>query len=215
MMFNNDIFFRNSLIASLAHAIMTNKYPDLSYEQSWDGMNLSLNNSEGVKGTITFTKECCVVAIRNDKSKKLLSGRKLQKALKKSPENVQKIAKEETLQYLLVEGRRGAEPCVSSVFWIDTLGMHLINGIVAKDIKAELKLLEGLMLSEENAIEYWKNYYEMDETSLELLMQLYEHKKDDFGTEITLTKEQQDIISEDAICEECKESLAELNIKLF
>ena len=215
MMFNNDIFFRNSLIASLAHAIMTDKYPDLSYEQSWDGRNFSLQNSNGIRGTITFEKDCCVIAIRNENAKKLLSGRKLQKALKKSPENVQKIAKEETLQYLLVEGRRGAEPCVSSVFWIDTLGMHLINGIVAKDIKAELKLLEGLMLSEENAIEYWKNYYEMDETSLELLMQLYEIKRDNFESEIALTKEQQIVISQDFICEECKESLAELNIILL
>ncbi|MBR5137076.1 MAG: hypothetical protein IKV30_03540 [Clostridia bacterium] len=215
MFFDNQIIFKNSLIASISHAIMTNKYPELSYEQSWDGMNLSLNNSEGVKGTITFTKECCVVAIRNDKSRKVLSGRKLQKALKKMPDHVQETATEETLQYLLVEGRKGKAPCVTSILWIDSEGIHLIKGLASKDIKAELQLLEGILLTDDKVTEYWKKYYEMDDAAVDLLMQLYEHKKDDFGAEITLTKEQQDIISEDAICEECKESLAELNIKLF
>lgn len=58
--------YKNSLTASVYYAVMTNVYPLLSYEQSWDGRNFSFQNSAGARGTITFTDAFCVGAIRNE-----------------------------------------------------------------------------------------------------------------------------------------------------
>ena len=59
----NNLFI-GSLIASITHAIMTNVYPDLSYEQSWESNHYSIQNSQGLRGTISFEQEYCWPQIR-------------------------------------------------------------------------------------------------------------------------------------------------------
>lgn len=83
----NDIYI-GCLIASISHAIMTNVYPELSYEQSWDGANYSIQNSSGMRGTITFENDFCVGAIRNEMSTSIVGGEYIQECMRNFPQKV-------------------------------------------------------------------------------------------------------------------------------
>ena len=54
------------ILSGIAHAIAVAKFPEISYEHSWDGINYNIQNSEGIRGTITFGKKLCVAAFRNE-----------------------------------------------------------------------------------------------------------------------------------------------------
>ena len=116
--------FNGCLLASIVHAVMTNEYPELSYEQSWDGTNYSIQNSEGMRGTITFTDEYCIGAIRNERSDGVVCGDSVKEYMKNFPSNVVEKASEETLQYLLLEIDGKIQPCISSAFWADNTSLY-------------------------------------------------------------------------------------------
>lgn len=58
-----DVLYKGCLTASIAHAIMTDVYPELSYEQSWDGGDHSLQDTAGMRGTLSFSDGICVGAV--------------------------------------------------------------------------------------------------------------------------------------------------------
>lgn len=59
------------LLASIAHAIMVAHYPEQANEHSWDGMNYSIQDSSGTRGTVTFCSEYFVAAFRNEDSERV------------------------------------------------------------------------------------------------------------------------------------------------
>ena len=77
MNITKTVIFKGSLIASISHAIMTNVYPEFSYEQSWDGANCFIQDSSGIRGTITFETDYCVGAIRNENSDCVILAKKI------------------------------------------------------------------------------------------------------------------------------------------
>ena len=95
--------FRGCLISSIMHTIKVNEYPELSYEQSWDGDNFSMQNSAGLRGTISFCPDFCIGAIRNDDDVNLDVKCDIQLKLEGFPSYVAQKAKKETLQYLLID----------------------------------------------------------------------------------------------------------------
>lgn len=203
--------FRGSLIASIMHAIMTNKYPDLSYEQSWDGANYSIQNSSGLRGTITFDHEFCIGAIRNENYAFTKSDYDVQQYLNGFPFNVVQKANEETLQYLLINKNGIIKPCVTSAFWADDDNIHFEN-IFVDNIERDFLLIEDILLPEKKAIERWRNYYEMDADAIQLFNDIYQFKMMDFGSTLILNEKQKKLIPGGYINSECIESLMELNI---
>lgn len=203
--------FRGSLIASIAHAIMTNVYPDLSYEQSWDGANYSIQNTTGLRGTITFDNDYCVGAIRNDTSDSIVGNECIRSVIKNFPLKIIDKVYEEALQYLLVEREGIAVPCVTSVFWADATMIYYQEGYV-DNLKKDFNLLTRILLPEEIAIGEWKEYYGMDSNAIDLLRYLYHEKRKCFTAKIELNEEQKSLIPGNEISRECIESLKELNI---
>ena len=203
--------YNGCLIASISHAIMTNVYPELSYEQSWDGGNFSIQNSSGVRGTITFAEDFCVGAIRNDFSKNVLWGESIQKCMRSFPSNVVLKAYEEALQYLLLEKNGIVLPCVTSVFWADRNTLYCEEMYIDR-IEDDFALLENIVLPIETALERWKEYYDMDAKAIELISFLYNQKKNDFALTIELSEKQRRLIPGDFINSQCIEALRELNI---
>ena len=205
--------FNGCLIASIAHAIMTNVYPDLSYEQSWDGINYSIQNSTGLRGTITFESHYCIGAIRDDKSVIISSGVDIQNHLSCFPQNIKNKAYEETLQYLLLERQGVISPCITSIFWADDTALHFEKRYI-ENLKRDIILFENLMLPKEIAINKWKKYYGMDSNNTKLLNDLYQIKKENLISKISLNEEQNKHIPGAFINNECIESFKELNIFL-
>lgn len=205
--------YRGCLIASISHAIMTNVYPELSYEQSWDGANYSIQNSSGMRGTITFENDFCVGAIRNEMSSSIVGGEFIQECMRSFPSNVICKAYEETLQYLLLEKDGIVAPYVTSVFWADYYALYYEEKFI-DSIKEDFALFENILLPKKIAIEKWKEYYDMDSKVIELIDILYQWKMKDFLSPIELNEKQRKLIPGSVINNQCLEALKELNIVL-
>lgn len=208
----NDIY-SGCLLASISHAIMTNVYPELSYEQSWDGANYSIQNSSGLRGTITFENDFCVGAIRNEMSNGIVGGEFIQERMISFPSNVVFKAYEETLQYLLLERDGIVAPYITSIFWADNNTIHYEERFI-DSIKEDFTLFENILLPKKISIKKWKEYYDMDSKVVELIDVLYQWKMKDFFSPVKLNEKQRKLIPGMFINNQCIESLKELNIVL-
>ncbi len=211
MKITNDFLYKSSLLASIAHAIMTNVYPEFSYEQSWDGKNYSIQNSQGVRGTITFEDGYCVCAIRNDLSSLCNDANLCEKLTDTFPSFVKKTVQDETFQYLLVEDSGMVFPLVTSVFWADNNGIYY-NEDNFQNLDDDLMLLKTIFLPNEDAIAEWRDYYNMDDDAIKLLRFLLSQKESDFFRRVVLDTDKISLIPGDGILDECFESFKELNI---
>lgn len=211
MNITKDNIFRGCLFASIAHAVMTNIYPEFSYEQSWDGLNYSIQNSSGLRGTITFENDYCVGAVRNDELSYIVGENCIREYMDSFPLNVANKATEEALQYLLLEYGGIVGPCITSVFWADSTTIHYDESC-SDNIQKDFTLFDFLFQPEEKMLDFWAEYYDMDSNTVELINDLYLMKEKDFFSEIKLSEEQKMLIPGCFINDECIESLKELNI---
>lgn len=166
--------YKGCLLASIAHAIMVSHYPDLSSEQSWDGMNYNVQDSMGIRGTITFGSTYCTAAFRDDKSERVLGKNKnilANEYFKGAPLDIRHMAERETLQYLLENESGTVTPLISTGFWggnviysIDTKRDFMENG--GGIIETQLKRIE-------EGVEEWKNYYGMTPKQYELFNDIF------------------------------------------
>ncbi len=211
MIITNELLYRGCLIASISHAIMTNVYPELSYEQSWDGKNYSIQNTQGLRGTITFEKNFCVGAIRNDVSAVTDSMQRTERILKDFPATVACVAREEALQYLLVNTAGKAVPAVTSMFWSDK-SMHYYSEDNFPSLQQDIVLFSRHLLPVDRAIREWQTYYDMDKDAVELVWYLLKQKKQNGSPKVVLDREKAMLIPGCQLLPECEESFRELNI---
>lgn len=211
MIITKQLLYKGCLIASLSHAIMTNVYPELSYEQSWDGKNYSIQDSQGLRGTITFDSDYCVAAIRNEDSSFAGNSKLVEKLLLDFPLNVVDIARAETLQYMLIDDAGIVMPSVTSMFWADDTSFHYSENN-EQSLKLDLNLISSILLSEEDAINAWQEYYDMNDDAIVLVKYLLSKKESSLLGQIVLDDEMINLIPGDQLSSECIESLSELNI---
>lgn len=202
-----------SLIAAISHAIMTNIYPELAYEQSWDGNNYLALDSQGLRGIITFLPNYCVGAIRNENNPQCELIR-TEDLLINFPKEIAAVAREETLQYMLVQKNGTIEPAATSMFWADMSTLHFdqSNRNIPVESCEDMQLFYKNTLSPEAAFDAWKKYYDMPEAALMLAKRLTMKKRLSLSTQIFLSKKEKSMIPGDSICEECEASMHELNI---
>ena len=209
--------WKGCMLASIAHAIMVAHYPDLSNEQSWDGINYNVQNSTGARGTVTFHSQYCIAAFRNDNSERIAIKGKIQEAdayFKNAPKEIMNFAEIETLQYLLdnVDGKK--VPLITSAFWeltnklfsIDTFGDMINNGGF---------LLEKQAMDFEIAIKAWKEYYDMSAQQCDLLESIYMRKVAQPTETLILSKGEISLIgtNDPDGLDESKTSFEEIDIK--
>ena len=206
-----DNIYRGCLIASIAHAIMTNVYPDLCYEQSWDNKNYSIQDIAGMRGTISFSNEICVGAIRNENVSPINQTKLNQILSYEVPQYVRQLASQETLQYLLIKEGNLVFPSVSCIFWADHVSLYYPKGYYSR-LENDFILFRRIVLPEAQAIEEWRTYYDMDDHAVALLHSLIEKKALDDKKAIILSKEQQKLIPGGVICKECSDAFREMNI---
>ena len=93
--FKKSDLYNGCLIGAIAHAIVVGKYPELAYEQSWDGISYNLVGDNGVRGTVTFDGDICVAAFRNEKYVNNNRAENVMKFFEEAPENIKSIAEKE------------------------------------------------------------------------------------------------------------------------
>ena len=203
------------LIGAIAHAIVVGKYPELAYEQSWDGINYNLVGDNGIRGTLTFDGDICVGVFRNEKYVNNNSIENAMKFFEEAPENIKNIAEKESLLYLLemVNGKK--IPVITAAFWSD--GEEMVTPFLGEEIFLNsISIIEKQILPIEESILRWKEYYEMEEEEIELLKIIYDKIKKKSGEKIVLTKDEIKMLGEldeDGI-RELKTSFSEMNIYL-
>ena len=199
------------IISSIAHAIMTNQYPNFAYEQSWDGYCFSIQDGSGGRATIAFYDKLCVGVIRNEES--VLYDQKTveQNLMVKWPEKIKDLARKDALQYVLDEYEGITQPIVSTMFWASRYRCHIARTVCRRD---DLELLKPLGLSRTKAMKYWIEYYEMDARAIRLFEKLVERKGNDLSKSICLSDKQVKLLPGGKIHEECVTSLKELNIHI-
>lgn len=209
---NRDKLWDGCILAGIAHAIMVAKYPLMANEQSWDGLNYSVQDSSGQRGTVSFKDNCCVAAFRNDNSVRMRTSIDLKRYFEGADEFIMQLAHEETLQYLLDEVDGEVTPIITTAFWgreelvtNDTIAEMLVNGG---------NLIKNQVCDIPMAIQHWKDVYEMSDKQVDLMNLLYKKKKNNLDQLIKLSKEEVNFLgtkSEEGMIE-CKESFAEMNI---
>lgn len=200
------------ILASIAHAVFIADAPDFAYEHSWDGDNYSTNDGQGSRGTVAFDREIYVAGFRNDHL--ALNPVDAKQYFIEAPDQVQEIAEQETLQYLLDEVDGEVRPVVTTVLWESD---ELVFSSHPYDIMLErgADLLEVQASAYEAALKYWEEYYELTEEQLALVEKLYHLKVED-PTRLILLSEQdiQSINAHDIEgIEEGKCSFAEIGIE--
>ena len=209
---HNDLR-QGCLLRAIAHAIMTNVYPDLAWEVSWDGNSVSLQNGCGIRSTVTFLENACVGAIRNERGSVLFGEQMILKRIADFPPALITAAQEDTLQYLLEERDGMIAPAVTSMFWCDSQGLRWASKDLAA-FRQDFSVLNPCALPAAQAMEALRQYYEMEPPALALLQELYRQKSASFEKAIYLTDPQKGHIPGRALTAQCREAFAELNIFL-
>ncbi|WP_436970094.1 hypothetical protein [Lysinibacillus sphaericus] len=196
----------------MAHAIMVAHYPELSNEHSWDDINYNVQDSSGARGTITFNPNYVVGAFRNE-----FSEREYIDALdyfNGAPKEVNQLAVNETLQYLLDEIDGDTVPVITTAFWEGDVGTYS-NDSFEDFIENGGFLIESQTKDIETAINEWKEYYDMSDSQINLLYSIFERKISNPSGEIILMDSEIKMIQSDDEegLNESRISFAELGIK--
>ena len=163
------------VLATIAHAIFTGHTPELANEQSWDGPNYSVQDSQGAIGTVTFDARATVGAFFDAHSQRnpLASGAHfdLTTFLAEMPADVRSVAHDEALQYLLQEYEGTTVPVITSVFWSDR--DELVTPEPWEDTFANgAHLIRTQLLPPDEGIEAWRSHYELSPGQVDLLQSL-------------------------------------------
>lgn len=200
------------ILASIAHAVFIANDPEFAYEHSWDGDNYSTNDGQGSRGTVAFGQEIYVAGFRNERF--AFNPVDANQYFIEAPLQVQEIAEQETLQYLLDEVDGATRPVVTTVLWESE--EHVFSSH-PYDVMLErgADILEVQASAYEAALEYWEEYYELTEEQLVLVGKLYHLKVEDPTRQILLSEEDIQSINANDVegIEESKCSFAEIRIE--
>lgn len=195
--------YHGSMLRSIAHAVSTAFYPDLSYEIFWDEQHYHCNDSEGTQGAITFAKEGVIGALNDfDSNRNPFLERNNHKTyditpyFEGIPTALREIAERETLQYLIEDYRNQHIPVVTTAFW--SSGEYLTAAESWKSVyKHGAHLLRIELMPFETAISALEEDYEFPIHHLELVQTILNKKMALQHEKMTLTDNEYDLL----ICE--------------
>lgn len=216
--FNRNTLWEGCILTTIAHAVMVEQYLELSNEQSWDGMNYSVQDSCGCRGTITFHKKYLVAVFQDNNNKKMMK-QCIEKGaihiLGIQQKIIEDIADKEALQYVLDDFDGITVPLVTTGFW----GIN--NDIFSKyeyEVMEEngAYILANQIKSFEENIQALIDYYDMSEKLVRLAESIYFRKIRNPNNKIQLHKNERNILLETYGIElsACKQTFKEINIFL-
>ena len=183
---NVKTLYEGCYLASISCAVMSAKFPELTFEHSWDRTSYSVQDGFGSRGTVTFENDVCVCAIRSDNSERLSRFIPYTYYFENCPVQNFRLAEEETLQYLLDERNGEILPVITACFWNN--GNELESNDSWKDIFSNGgDILIPQLSSFEIGLEHWKNYYGMNKAELNLVVKLFKEKVSNPQQDIKLT----------------------------
>jgi hypothetical protein len=173
---------RGCLLASIAHAFGALEHPSVANEHGWDQGNYNVQDHQGSIGTVSFAPVGAFGGFVSAHSERgPLSG-----YLADLDPAVARLARDEALQYLLqrVDGR--TEPVVTAIVWSD--GSQLMSWDPWPEaLRNGAQLIEKQLLPPANALERWRELFDLSESQAEIVAALYERRLGAGSTAIELT----------------------------
>lgn len=210
-----------AILGSIVHSLMVCQYPEISNEQSWDGINYSVQDNMGSRGTISFYGDDLVGVFFDENSPRNPFRSRLSYNLEEffrgAPVKLRSLADEHALQYVLQEYQGAAMPVITAAFWND--GERLVAAEQWQQvIENGAHLVRIQLLSAEAARAEWERHYEMSRAQVALARSIFERKMAAPETTLELDNSVRDLLR--ANCKgaegmnESRESFAEIGILL-
>jgi hypothetical protein len=200
--------YEGCVLAAVSHAVAVGMYPELNYEHSWDHMTYCVHDSEGGRGAITFHPDGVVGVFQCADSDSPADALRL---FDGAPEAILQVAQSEALQYVLCDADGTAKPVISAAFfgtWERLYATQTMDELMEKGGC----MIRTHLLPFEDALDTWRDYYDLDDKQTHLIRRLFRRKMDENGQRITVSPADLQALYGDT--EECLTSLKELNIEI-
>jgi hypothetical protein len=218
--------YPGAIFASIAHAIFILKAPFLAHEQSWDGNNYNVQNSEGSRGTIAFEGDGSnFVGVfylgesrRNPTRFRPVDVKLSLSFLHGLPIEL-KILADEALQYVLQDIDGKNLPIITAAFW-GKLNDSRISAIEPWPdvVKNGAVLIKNQTLQTTDAIHAWSKEFEFTPSQTSLTTLIFEKKMIAKRSPVYLTPaDAQQLLSmadDNEGFQACQESLGEIGVFL-
>ena len=204
---NPKQLYEGCIQAAVTHAVAVGMYPELNCEHSWDGINYCMNDSKGCRATITFHNKYIIAVFQAiDKVDRHIDALDF---FDGAPKEAIEIAENEALQYVLDDVDGVAKPVVTAAFWGT---WDKLNSVQSFDsiIENGGYLIRSQLLSYNDAMVKWRDYYNLDSKQISLIQRLFNEKIASKDKSIILHEEETKLLYGDT--DECLVSLGELNI---
>lgn len=208
---NYNNLYERCIMASIAHAIMVGRYSLLAGEQSWDGYNYNFQNMEGIRGVISFCEGIYVCVTQNNVEYAEYNEFHISKLFCGAEEKMIKLAKDEALQYMLVDYNGNSIPFISTAFWGDR-NKNFSNQSETELIEISQKLIMPFLYSESDAKKFWRDYYEMSAEQYKMMEDIFERRTKTKGILNLTLNEKTELEKWFGDISECVESFEELKI---
>lgn len=187
------------ILATVAHAIFIAQHPELAHEQSWDGLNYNIQDSQGALGTITFGDGGTVGAFFDSHSSRnpFTSGcaADLDERFAGMPSALRALAEREALQYLLQDFQGNNVSLVTAAFWSEKT--RLVAAEPWPDVISHgAHLIQVQLCPLHEAIVAWQSHYGFNATKLKLLRFVCERKMSAGKKPVALTDSEKEILRE-------------------
>lgn len=204
---NPKQLYEGCIEAAIAHAVAVGMYPELNYEHSWDGINYCMNDSQGCRATITFHNEY-IVAVFQDIHKADWNTDALS-FFSEAPQKIIQLAKDEALQYVLEDVDGNVKPIITAAFWGTWEQLNSMQSL-ADIIENGGYIIHSQLLPYHDAIDEWRDYYNLDAEQIALIQKIFDQKMNSNGDPLVLQDDELKLLHGDI--EECLVSLGKLNI---
>jgi hypothetical protein len=159
---------------------MVARYPLLSHEQSWKGMNYSVQDSMGSRGTVAFGDGRFVALVFDDKSAanpfRSKAPYSVEHVLGSVPPERSELA-ERASRYLLQNYDGKSVPVITAAFWDGERTVEAAQPW-ADVVSNGARLLRRQLMPPEEALREWDEYYEMSPAQLDLARALCRRRLD-------------------------------------
>ena len=197
--FNPSDLWRGCVLATIAHSIFIAQHIELAAEQSWDGSNYNVQDSQGSLGTVTFGEEGTVGTFFDSHSSlnpfSTEKAYELSEMLAEMPPGLRALADREALQYLLQDYKGKEVPIITATFWSE-------NGrlVAAEPWQSVFSngghLVRTQLGSTEDAMPVWKSNYGFNEAEVGLLRSLFVRRVSAQTESVVLTALEKDVLLE-------------------
>lgn len=167
--------YQSCLYGSIAHAIMVTRFPELDYEQAWDGQNFTINDGQSTRFTISFNDDTCIGAGRDESASHSFFSKDAMSLIADASPDLKKLAISEAFQYLIDEKDGRQDVSITCAFWgyADGLYAMLPN---ENFLENGGRIISPFLQEYQSSISYWRKYYSMEPIQEKMLEQLFKMK---------------------------------------